>query len=251
MDKTLPAPVFPHDEIALLARRYAKANGGVMSLVNRFGGKVETQMNALPAPVRKAIMGSTDSALRGAYGVAKAGGRMPRLGGRAHVALAGLAGAAGGMGGLPSALAELPVTITLILRAIQDVAEDYGFDPNADPTRREILRVFGSGSPMAEDDGVNTSFIGARLTLNGPALNSMIAAVVPRLSAALGQKLAAQMVPVLGAASGAALNMAFVSYYREMAHVRFGLLVLGLSHGPDRVLAAFEAEVPKRRALRA
>ena len=246
---TLPAPVFPGVEIADLAQRYARANRGVMALFNRFGGKVEAQMKALPEPARAMVDQTVQSALERAYGVAQAGTALPRVPRGAQVALAGVTGAAGGFAGLPGAIAELPVTITLILRSLQDVAEAHGFDPAADPTRREILRVFGSGSPLAEDDGVNTSFIGARLTLNGPALGSMIATVAPRLSAALGQKLAAQMVPVLGAVSGAALNMAYVSYYREMAEVRFGLLVLGLNHGPDRVLQAFEEAVPKQRPI--
>lgn len=249
MTAHLPAPVFPHDEIALLGARYAHANSGLMALINRFGGKVETQMQALPAPARAAIASTTELALKRAYGVARAGGSLPRISARAHLALAGMTGAVGGVAGLPSAIAELPVTITLILRNIQDVAEEYGFDPQAEPTRREILRVFGSGSPMAEDDGVNTSFLSARLTLNGPTISAMVSAVAPRFAAALGQKLAAQMVPVLGAVSGATLNMAFVNYYREMAHVRFGLLVLGLSHGPDRVLTAFEAAIPPRRKV--
>jgi hypothetical protein len=246
---SLPAPAFPTEDIAMLARRYARANRGAMALVNRFGNRIEAQMKALPEHARALIDQTVQTALERAYGVAQAGGALPRVPGRAQVALAGATGAAGGFAGLPGAIAELPITITLILRALQDVAEAHGFDPAAEPTRREILRVFGSGSPLAEDDGVNTSFIGARLTLNGPALGSMIATVAPRLSAALGQKLAAQMVPVLGAVTGAALNMAFVRYYREMAEVRFGLLVLGLSHGPDRVLQAFEEAVPKARPI--
>jgi hypothetical protein len=249
MKELLPAPAFPGDEITILARRYVRANRGVMALINRFGGKVEAQMKLLPEPARAMIDTSVEAALTRAYGLAQAGGRLGRTSGRTQTALAGISGAVGGFAGLPGAIAELPLTITMILRAIQDVAEAYGFDPDAEPTRREILRVFGSGSPLSEDDGVNTSFIGARLTLNGPALGSMIATVAPRLSAALGQKLAAQMVPVLGAVSGAALNMAFVNYYREMAHVRFGLLAMGLSHGPDRVLAAFEAAVPQHRPI--
>jgi hypothetical protein len=39
----------------------------------------------------------------------------------------------------------------------------------------------------------------------------------------LGQKLAAQTVPVLGAATGAGTNYTFVTYYTEIAHVHFGL----------------------------
>ena len=101
--------------------------------------------------------------------------------------------------------------------------------------------MFGAGSLLARDDGVDTAFIGARLALTGPALHKLIASVAPRLAAALGQKLAAQAVPVLGALSGAALNAAFLGYYRELAQIRFALLRLAHRHGPEPVLAAFAA----------
>ena len=44
----------------------------------------------------------------------------------------------------------------------------------------------------------------------------------------LGQKLAAQSVPVLGAVAGAATNYAYTSYYQEMAHVHFRLRRLAI-----------------------
>ena len=50
----------------------------------------------------------------------------------------------------------------------------------------------------------------------------------PRLATVLGQKLAAQTVPVLGAIAGAATNYAYTSYYQEIAHVHFGLRRLAI-----------------------
>ncbi len=67
----------------------------------------------------------------------------------------------------------------------------------------------------------------------------MLAAAAPKLAAVLGQKVMAQAVPVLGAVAGAGLNAAFLGYYREMAHVRFGLLRLAERHGIEPVIKAF------------
>ena len=53
------------------------------------------------------------------------------------------------------------------------------------------------------------------------------------------QKMAAQAVPVLGAAAGAALNAAYLRYYRELAAIRFALLRLSERHGAEPVLEAF------------
>lgn len=210
-----------------------------MALLNRLGGRVEAQLALLPDPVQARVERLTLLALNQAYGVARQGGRLGRLGAMRHRLAAGAAGALGGLGGLPTALAELPLTVTLILNTIQEVAVEHGFDPAEEAVRREVLRVFASGTPLAEDDGVNTAFLGARLTLTGPALQRMIALVVPRIAASLGPKLLAQSVPVLGAMAGAGINLTFATYYRELAHVRFGLLRLAMENDPERVARAF------------
>ena len=55
---------------------------------------------------------------------------------------------------------------------------------------------------------------------------------------------------VLGAVAGAGLNAAFLGYYREVAHVRFGLLRLCERHGAERVIAAFGKAVQPVRVTR-
>jgi hypothetical protein len=150
---------------------------------------------------------------------------------RAHKILATISGALGGLGGLPTALAELPVATTVIFRAVHHVAVTYGEAPDSEVTRMECLAVFGAGGPGGGDDGVNTAFIGARLSLSGAAVNGLISKVAPRFAAVLSQKLAAQAVPILGAAAGAGTNYAFVDYYVAMAHVHFGLRKLARTHG--------------------
>lgn len=248
---TLPALApTPFDlEIASLARAFHTANGPVMSLVNRLGGSLEGQLALLPPAVRARIDRVTETALRTAHTAAALGKRAPDTGPRGALAAVMATGAAGGMGGLPSAIAELPVTITLLLHAIRTEATAAGFDPDTPAIRAACLQVFAAGSPLATDDGLNTAFLSARLTVTGPALQKIIATIAPRLATALGQKLVAQSVPVLGALSGAALNAAYLGYYREMARIRFALLRLAQIHGPEPVLTAFRTacEPPKIR----
>jgi len=236
-------------EIAELALRHRKANGPMMALVNRLGGSLESQLSLIPGPVRARIEGVVADALATSYGLA---GRAPDVGGAQGPLMAAMAsGAAGGAGGIVTSVAELPVTITLILLAIRRAATEAGFDPDAPHIRAECLKVFASGGPLAVDDGINTSFLSARLTITGPALNKIIATVAPKLAAAMGQKLAVQMVPVLGAVTGAALNAAFLRYYREVARIRFALLRLAKAHGAEAVLtqfAAAAAALPIRKA---
>lgn len=239
----LPAPDLDH-EIAELARALRRANGPVMSFVNRLGGGIEAQMALIPPRLRGEVERVTAAALTAAHGL---GGIAPGVGRRGTMAAALLTGAAGGAGGIATSVAELPVTITVILKAIRDEASAAGFDPGEPAVRAACLMVFAAGSPLASDDGVNTSFLSARLTLTGPALQKIIATVAPRLAAALGQKLAAQAIPVLGAISGAALNAAYLGYYREVARIRFALMRLAVQHGAEAVTLRFAraTEAPK------
>lgn len=236
----------PLPEIAYLATRYRRAGGPLVALMNRLGGRIEAQMALLPAGVQRQIEAVVTRALKQGYAVAAVGRRVPRFGRHASPVMAAISGAAGGAGGLATSLAELPFTVTLILHAIRRAAEDEGFDPDADDIRAECLRIFAAGSPLAADDGVNTAFLGARMTVTGPALQRLIATLAPRVATAMGQKLAAQAVPVLGAVSGAALNAAYLTYYRELAQIRFAMLRLAQGHGEDLVLAAFQKAATPR-----
>lgn len=251
MEQSLSTTNFPEAALTALARRHDRASGGLMAQLNRLGGKAEGALAALPGPLRKAALAATEGALQASYGLAARGsGLAPKAGG-GQMALSALTGAAGGAAGLVSAVAEVPVTVTLILRAIQSVAEEHGFDTSRDEVRREVLHIFASGGPGAADDGVNSAFIGARLTLTGPAVQTVITTLAPRIAAALGPKLAAQSVPIAGAVAGAVLNVAFLRYYREMAHVRFGLLKLAEQHSPEAVAAGFAARLKRRPVLKA
>ncbi len=240
---TMPRAVFPEFEIAELARRARKANGPLMTLLQKLGGTLEGQLGLLPGPARKQMEALTLVTLERALGVAASvavvGRHAPDLGGAAAPLAAAISGAAGGAGGLVTSIAELPVTITLILGTIRAAAEAEGFDPDDPAIKAEILRCFASGTPLGGDDGVNTAFLGARFAVTGAALNKLIATLAPKIAVVMGQKLAAQAVPVLGAVSGAALNAAFLSHYRELARIRFRLLRLSQSHGAEQVIQRF------------
>ena len=160
---------------------------------------------------------------------------------------AATSGALGGAGGLATGIVELPATVALYFAAMQKIAAGHGHAPGSDETRACCIEIFGAGGPGSDDDGVDTSFIGARIALSGPALQALIRRVAPGLAAALARKLASQAVPVLGAASGAAINLAYLDYYRHMAHVRFGLAALAERHGAERAEAAFREAVERQR----
>lgn len=240
-------------DITALATRQRRANGLLMKAVNFAGGQVEDGLKLLPKAMRGQIENAAKAALLRSYELASRS-RRPGLfnSDRAHRVIGTMSGALGGIGGLPTALAELPVATTLIFRAVQGVATQYGEDPSSAETRVECLRVFGAGGPGVADDGIDTGFIGARISITGPAIGKIIARVAPRFGAVLSQKLMTQAIPIIGAAAGAGTNYAFVDYYIEMAHVHFGLRRVARVHGDAAVADVFhralaDAAVPKQR----
>ncbi len=217
-----------------LAKRHRAAGGVVMQVIGYIGGSAEGLLSKLPTPVRNGLDGATERALSGAMTAAeRSRGIVADRPDWMNRTLTTAMGAAGGVGGLGSSLAELPFTVTMLLRAIQGIAAEHGFDPASEEVRLECLRVFASAGPLEDDDGMDLSFLAARATITGPSMKSLIAKVAPRLSIVLGQKLAAQAAPVLGAVAGAAVNYAFTSYYQEIARVHFGLKRLARDTGTD------------------
>ncbi len=215
-----------------------------MKVISLAGTRAEGLMAHIPVAMRDRIEDVTAFGLRRCYAaanIARSNSRLPKAGKYGHRIAAVMSGGAGGFGGLASAVVELPATVSIFFAAIQKVAVEYGFDPNDEAVRLECLRVFGSGTPLEDDDGVNTAFLASRIAMTGVGAQGMIATIAPRLAAVLSQKLAAQAVPVLGAVTGATVNLAFITYYQELAHVRFGLLRLAKSHPEGEVMQAFRA----------
>ncbi|WP_299557489.1 EcsC family protein [uncultured Sulfitobacter sp.] len=225
----LPVPLDVDAELEAIARRYRAAGGVGINVLNMIGGRAENLLDRLPDKVRGQLETATVKALDHAMSAAhNSRARVPDQASWLNTAVAAAMGAAGGAGGLPTALAELPVTTTLLLRVIEGVASEYGFDTEAENVRFDCVRVFSAAGPLSDDDGSDLAFLTARLALSGKAVQTIIHKVAPRLAVVLGQKLAAQAVPVLGAFAGAATNYAYTSYYQDMAHVHFGLRKLAI-----------------------
>ncbi|MGB3245460.1 MAG: EcsC family protein [Sulfitobacter sp.] len=225
----VPAPIDVEASLDALAKRYKQAGGLGISVLNLIGGSAESLLKTLPSGVKSNLEAATIAALTQAMKAANSSrGLVPDQKSWLNQTVSTAMGAAGGAGGLPTALAELPVTTTLLLRVIQGVAAKHGFDPAAENVQFDCIHVFAAAGPLSGDDGADLGFLTARMTLTGKAMQSVIAKVAPRLAIVMGQKLAAQAVPVLGAVAGAATNYAYTSYYEDIAHVHFGLRKLAI-----------------------
>ncbi len=260
-EKTLEKQLLPPEVLAELgdiASQYKSAETLLIRLINHGGEKAVSGTKWLSDDFLAKMSDLVRSGLITAYGTANwtrsapAGSRLETVlqrvsGEKAHQIAATLSGAVGGVAGLASATAEIPVTVALVLRSVQNIAAEYGEDVNADAVRLECIKVFGSGGPLDTDENLDVGYIGARVAISGQAVQNVIQMVAPRFAAILSKKLATQAVPILGAVTGAGVNWSFMQYYQKMAHVRFRLRKLGREHDATMIAAAFKAAVDAKR----
>lgn len=162
--------------------------------------------------------------------------------------LAAGSGAAGGFFGFAGLAMELPITTTLMLRTIAEIARDEGEDIHTPESQRACVEVFALGGRSELDDAADTGYYGVRLALAAYMGNQAIAAgetvaftarfvhaVAERFGAQISQRAAAHMIPVIGAVSAAAVNAIFMQHFQSMARGHFTVRRLEGKYGPEIV----------------
>lgn len=262
MSLALTCPEFrPEDAERLRAAHDALENP---SLAARLASAAGMPVEALRARLPSAVQGAVDTAVRTALGTAMTAAL--RSGPAAtpfampsrwfHRGLVAASGAMGGAFGLPGTLVELPVSTAILLRQIAAVGAEQGEDLAAPDAARECLKVFALGGTTPSDDAAESGYFAVRLALAEALKGSVGQVVVPRFIAAVaarfggtvGLKVAAQAAPVLGAAAGAAVNLAFLSHFHSVAQAHFSLRRLERTYGAETVRAAWDAITATRDA---
>ena len=257
-------PLSKQDLADLRRAKLILENPGLAAkLSNALGSPIEKGMKMLPARWQKTVHGATEAALMKALDVAVSslGEKAPSASrDKAHKFAAALSGAAGGAFGIMAIGIELPVSTTLILRSIADIAAVEGENPRQIETKLACLSVFALGSTRDKsDDATESGYFAARSALatavseatkhlaqkgmsksGGPALLRLITLIASRFGIVVSQKAAAQMVPVLGAAGGALINTIFIGHYQDMARGHFIVRRLEKIHGELPVREAYE-----------
>ena len=171
-----------------------------------------------------------------------------------HKLAVGTTGAAGGVFGLPALAIELPVSTTIMLRSIADIARSQGENLKLPEARLQCVQVLALGGGSNSDDGSDTGYFAARaamakavsdavqhLAKNGlshqgaPAIVRLIALIASRFSIVVSEKAAAQAVPVLGAFGGAVINTLFIDHFQDMGKGHFIVRRLERAHGAEEV----------------
>jgi hypothetical protein len=73
-----------------------------------------------------------------------------------------------------------------------------------------------------------------------PAIVRLISKIATRFSGPVLEKFAAQSVPVIGAAGGAAVNLVFINYFQDMARGHFTVRRLERKYGAEIVRQEYD-----------
>lgn len=174
-----------------------------------------------------------------------------------HKALSFATGGVSGLFGLPALLVELPITTTLMLRSIADIAQSYGEDLSQTEPRLACLQVFALSGRTHDDDATESGYYGVRLAMSislfnasdrilkhgleqSPVMIKMVSFIAQRFGVQVQQKAAAKMVPVVGAVSSAVINVIFMQHFQQIAHAHFAIRSLERKYGKALVQAEYE-----------
>lgn len=247
-------------------------------MANLIGSPLEFAVKKLPNVVSRRIHGAVEAALFKAAQAAL--WSMDNTPGKAastrwHKLAAATSGAVGGAFGFTSLFIELPVSTTIMMRSVADVARSEGFDLRELSTRHACLEVFALGGNSGKDDASETGYYvtrgftaevmrhlsaelagraasggGVMIGLTPKEAGKWLAKIVEKVAARFGvvvtEKFAAQAVPIIGAVTGATLNTMFTDYYQDMARGHFIVRRLERTYGYETVRAAYSMLADQR-----
>jgi hypothetical protein len=233
----------------------------IAALAGRPAGLVS---RALPVRASELVAEATSLALERALDIALFSLRegppaVIRLRGRVfHSVLACASGGIGGAFGLPALAIELPVSTAIMLRAIAAIAQGEGEDLADPQTGLACLEVFalgpavGSGSRLDEDyfairdrlapgvvEAADLALDKTAVVETAPVIVRFVAQIAARFSVVVSEKAMAQAVSVVGALGGAAVNLAFIEHFQDLAHGHFTVRRLERVYGCDAVRAEY------------
>jgi hypothetical protein len=246
--------------------RYAKSlleNPSLTARITNFiGTPVEKGLDMLPAKWKDTVTKVTHKSLQKALDVSVA--TMDDHGPRSssnilHKIMAAASGAGGGAFGLPALAVELPISTMIILRSIADIARSEGEEIRLPDTKVACIEVFALGGPSKSDDATETGYFAVRAMLakavteaaeyiaerglaeeGAPAIVRLITLIASRFSFNVSEKVAAQAVPIVGAAGGAIVNLMFIDHFQDVARGHFIMRRLIRVHGEDDIRREYD-----------
>ncbi len=254
-----------HEDLIRLrkAKRALENPGLAARITNVIGRPIEQGMELLPETWSEQVTSITKRALETALKAALVTlDKEPRTRSSDlwHKIAVTATGAGGGAFGLAALAVELPVSTTIILRSIADIARSETEDLSLPLTKLACLEVFALGGRTSKDDAAESGYFIVRAALakavseaaqfiaergvvqeGAPVMARLIALIANRFGIVVSEKVAAEAIPVVGALGGALINLAFIDYFQKMARGHFVVRRLERVYGTEVVRNAYES----------
>ncbi len=242
------------------AKRLLEHPGLAARIASAVGTPIEKGLELLPRGAAAAISAATKKSIETAlkFAVSTMDDRKKHSTSRLHKTMVTMTGAAGGAFGLPALAVELPVSTTIMLRSIADIARSEGERIKSAETKLACIEVFALGGRARGDDAAESGYFAARAALaktlaeaadhiarqgitqkGAPALVRFVTQVAARFGIPVSEKVLAQSLPIVGAAGGAVINALFIDHFQDVARGHFIVRRLERKYGPDAVKRAY------------
>ncbi len=181
-----------------------------------------------------------------------------------HKIAVGATGGIGGFFGLAALAIELPISTTIMLRSIADIARCEGELITSTESQLACIEVFAFGGTINIDDNHKSAYFAARAALSSslakaaeyiaerglvegsPAIVRFIIQISERFSVQVSEKVVSQAIPAVGAAGGALINTLFINHFQDMARGHFTVRRLERKYGNEMVKNAYEILEPSK-----
>jgi hypothetical protein len=242
------------------AYKHLEFSSFAVRLSNFIGAPIEEGFRLLPKSWYNRLHRATENSIRKALDLAiQSMDQVPTkiTHDHLHKFMAMGAGAVGGFFGPITLLAELPLITMMMLRSIADIAHANGEDLSTPEARIACMEVFALGGRTRDDDAADSGYYGIRTMLSLHFSTALVAgqntitaipsgveflrAIASRFSLVISDKAATRMIPVLGAASGAMVNLIFMKHFQDVARGHFIVRRLERKYGSAFVKKAYQS----------
>src|SRR5271157_602687 len=187
-------------------------------LTDAIGRPIGAVSRNVPLPARRLVAYASERALRGALRLALRTidmKRAPNPAHRAHKLAAAASGAVGGAFGLAALPVELPLSTTILLRSIAEIAREEGEDLSAPQAALACIEVFALGGKADEEAAYESGYFAVRAALaksvsdsarfvaneglsaqSAPIIARLISQIAARFGVVVSEKAAAQAAPI-------------------------------------------------------
>ena len=257
----------PADQAALAsAVKYLETRNFAGRLADYAGVPVNRVLGFLPRALNRQLSGAVRQAVMKGLevGVDTLDEKPPRSPARGFSSfLAGVTGGVSGLFGFGALAVELPLTTTLMLRAIAEIAQHQGEDLSTLEARLACLEVFAYGA-KGKEDHLDVGYYAARTLISkythdiaalalergaidasAPVVTSLVSEIVSRFGLVVSDKVAAGALPIIGAVGGATVNIVFMDHFQRVAYAHFTLRRLERIYGSAHIKERY-AELVER-----